>query len=241
MRSPERDLCELSIARAINARRAGVTEPRTPPWLFEMVMRLPGNIPARYPYEALCLAGLRVQDDQLYNGFLVMETQWLLQRGWNVDMSLMLWRNFRTAFPQLRFEPEAYRAMPRSELVKEYGETFGNVIADVCVDPDSQPVINALLFRRFNSDIDRACALAVVTTRISPDAVVSADLSRVDLIHSMTFWDPVMFNPSDKPVTLETAKAAAIFYKNTDGGTLRTTFTLHPCEIDYAHPEEALR
>lgn len=235
----EQQLCDLSIAKAVNARRAGVTEPATPPWVFKLLLRLPGQISARYPYEALCMTGLRIVDDLMYTGDVSIETQWLLQRGWNVDMSIMLWRNFRVAFPQMRFEPETHRALPRTELVKEYGETFGNVIADVCVDPDSQPAINALLFNRFDRRIDRACTMGVVTTRVS-QRHVRDELEHADLVNGLAFWDSTLFHVTDKPVTLAAADAARVYSEYT-GGVLRTTFTLHPCEIDYAHPEEALR
>lgn len=246
MADDERDLCELSIANAISARKKFSSDPQTPPWLYKLLLRIRDQIPARYPYEVLCLAGVRVSDT-FYARSAEVQARWLLQRGWSVDMSLQVWKNFRLMFPTPRFEPETLRILPREGLVAEYGKTFGDLIADVCVDPDNQPVIAALLFNKFDSYIERPMTLAGTAITIDENQLFDRDPNWVcnsqinfdfQMIEVGTFED--MQTVVDKPVTL-TADVARRIYARATGAEPRRTFTLNPLEISYEHPEKALR
>lgn len=240
----EWELCELSIAQMVNQRRASGAEPKTPGWVYDLLRRLARQIPARYPYEVMCLDRFRISDALFrsdYRNALVIDAVWLLQRGWSVEMSLQAWRNFRTAFPVLKFDPIAFKVMHRDDLIEEYGPTFGNIFADLCIDPDSQPVIGALLANCFEQNIQRAYTLAVTSTEVSMEVMENGlDINEVALQIDLKYHDFNGFGLVDAPASVDPLYARRAYNKCT-GGTLPDTFSLHPRDIDYAHPEKAPR
>jgi len=236
----QHDALEYSIARAINDRRQRAVDGKNPPFLFDVVLRMARRLPVMFPYEVLCCSRLQVSDN-LYARSVSLDAVFLLQRGWSLPMSLMLWRNFRAAYPLLRFQPEAHQVLTRQQLQEEYGP-FGDVIADVCVDPDKQPVIAALLYNRFEEGIERPCTLAVASLEVT--AELGQDWSKIldaaDLPVTLKFMSS-FGEVVDEPTTLSETSAQNIFKAATGGGTLQTRFSLHPLDIDYGNPEKALR
>ena len=240
----EWELCELSIAMVVNRRRQSAAEPKTPSWMHEFLCRIARQIPTRYPYEVLCLDRMRVADAAFrsdYRNVITIECVWMLQRGWDVGMSLQVWRNFRFAFPQLKFDPIAFKVMHRKDLVEEYGETFGNIFADLCIDPDSQPVIGALLYNQFNQNIPRPCTMAVTSCEIAEELIEDfLRVSNMTVDINLQFVDFAGFGVTDSATTMPTQNARGVYNKCT-GGNLRDTFTLHPRDLDYGNPEKAPR
>ena len=72
-------------------------------------------------------------------------TRMVVQLGYDMETSMLLWRNFRLNFPGDPFAYGAKQLLSRQQLVEQYGKTYGEMLAQVITEPDSQPILGALL------------------------------------------------------------------------------------------------
>lgn len=231
---------EASVVRALRD-VARSSRDRIPLWMPGLLNRIPARVSSILPLEVVCVLRVGMTHDMMrYEKKL--NVQVLAQRGWSKELSFAAYKNFRFVHPALRFPVEAFRVMPRASLVDEYGHTFGNLLADVCVDPDSQPYFHALL----TGDL--------TTQRWRPmlDALLQYDMTMLDQIVTPNgslpsgFVETVMYRngPADlydagtTPRTLGHAEATEMFYDAT-GFTPDFTFDISPQEMDYEALAEA--
>lgn len=127
-----------------------------PLWLSAVLNRLHSHIPNVVPYDALALTGIGWQRDVQVTNVHNLTAGLLLEKGWSVDQSVLVYKNFRLCHPQLRFDPQMLRTFSRKQLREELGFTYGDIVADVCSDPQAQPVFNALLFGTLDTPVPRA-------------------------------------------------------------------------------------
>lgn len=213
-----------------------------PPWLHQLLMRLPNAVPSREAVEVLAVTGLMVtQADLDWN--LELTVRLLLQRGWSVEMSMMMFKNFRLAHPLPQFKPEMYALMSRKQLQDSFGVAFGNVIADVCVDPDSQPVFAALLFGNLDDAITRPCMHAALKMRIDRDLANDGRLPGARLEFSLEGVTRLGVAPGGPMKSIPYAEAVTL-YQEATGCTPEFLVSINPREVDYeelARLGEALR
>lgn len=229
----QRKLCLDSIERVLKARRESGAEPATPPWLLSALCRLVGRVPVTVEYEPMCLDGVRLYDDVAQWGSQTLSTRWLMQRGWDLNTSLLAWRNFRTAYPQLRYDPVAMQVMSRDQLIDEFGTTFGNLLANLCIDPDSQPIFHALLHKRFEQNVRRPMAYVELSVRYM---MAHAERMEHELPNFMLrYFKGQGDQPQEKPVTIDDDTARNVYHRCT-GHDLQTEISLHPIELDYEDP-----
>lgn len=194
--------------------------------------RVQARAAAMAPIDLLCAYAMKVDPDVArHDGALFVAMGCLAARGWCRDMSLMVYRNFRLCYPQLRFDPEAHRVMSRAQLIEEYG-TYGNVIADVAHDPTSQPYFDQLLHGRPNEI--RARELRRVGVRVALDADRDNYMIREVQLCGLKEGEIIdMLRPVEQGDLYGYAEATKLYRDATGQEPCFTTENLDPLTDDY--------
>lgn len=224
---------EISIDRMIEKyRKMGYAQPDPPPWLRMLLHRLRFAIPAKHAAEVLAVTGVQAVHD-MYGGRLNVHVRMLLQRGWGVNMSMFMYKNFRMCHPtNYGYEVENLALLTRGQLIAQFGPSFGAVLADMFADPDSQPVFCALFMGKLDELVVRP-ALHVATVievgdDVTGDTVMRADLGPLRLLDAS---EPGQM-PGGEPKTLTYTTAFQI-YRDATGLEPDFTFDINPRELDY--------
>lgn len=187
--------------------------------VFSILSKLPQAMSSRFPVEVLALLGTAVYESIDPAGAPFLKVRLLVQRGWDRDFSLMMYKNFRLNYPTLNgYEPEALRLLNRKQLQREFS-AFGDTVADVISDSECQPFFHALLFGKTETQVHRPCADVVVTVEISDDPQVDRILG------------------ASMERGLDTSIPAGIafdLYRKATGQDLALNFSINPYEVDYA-------
>lgn len=207
-----------------------------PSWVVEVLSRLKSAVPAQHPVEVLAVTGVVVENDFAI-GHYKIEVSMLVQRGWSVDVSLLAFRNFRFAFPNEQFKPEMYSLLSRKQLCDTYGSSFGNLIADICVDPDCQPVFARLLRGQLDGvEVVRPTMHVMMTVHLDERMLLETNgrLPRgFNLTTALTDFGSPVRSPGGPPCTLPYTEAARLYHQATGGCEADFTFSLSPTEVDY--------
>lgn len=214
---------------------------QVPAWLPTLLDRLPTAVPAQHPFEVLCVTGLMCQQTS-YDYHRKVGVRLLLQRGWSVEMSMQMFKNFRWSHPSDVIAPDMLRLLSRKQLTDTYGMTFGTVIADVCMDPDTQPVFAALLSGDLDRLVARPASHAVFQVLVDSDLLPDDNSSLPqNFFQSGELHDAGV--PTAAPATIPMAEAARL-YKDATGCDPEFVFNINPRELDYdalAHSAETVR
>lgn len=108
------------------------------------VGRMRAVVMNRLPVTPMCVTHIQHEFDLTALQHKVV-TRMVVQLGYDMETSMMLWRNFRLNFPGDPFAYGAKQLLSKEQLVDQYGKTYGDMLAQVIIDPDSQPILGALL------------------------------------------------------------------------------------------------
>lgn len=203
-----------------------------PLWMRLTIDRLYALVPQIVPYEPVCMIGMDWSDEVFANGHTV-RVGLLLEKGWSVETSILTYRNFRLSHPTFRFDPVVFRTFSRRQLQEELGVTYGNIVADLCVDPDAQPVFGALLFGDLIQPTQRAYVAKEMAFSVSQQ--VAKELTASGRMASTVFLDLKGCSVKEvvddgRPYSLDTA--AQVYAKRT-GFTLDPSINIDPRSFDH--------
>lgn len=208
----------------------------SPKWVADLLTRLRNVVPSQHPVEVLAVTGVSIQADLAWSRYRVSVAM-LVQRGWSVEMSLLTFKNFRFAFPMEQLKPEMYALLSRKQLCDSYGDTFGNLIADICIDPDCQPVFARLLRGQMdNTEIVRPTMHVAVAVDID-ECVLQLNGGSFPRGFNLSTLLADIGSPArmagGPPCTLPYTEAARLYHEATGGCEADFTFSLNPQEVDY--------
>jgi len=106
--------------------------------------RMPLAIPTMEPCEVRAVLGFQL-DFEAPSAKYTMATRLLLSNGWSVQQTAQFYDNFRTANPEL-FDVRLARLFTREQLRTTYGNLYGDVLADLLVEPRRNPLLYALFY-----------------------------------------------------------------------------------------------
>lgn len=208
------------------------------PAIITLLERLPAALAAREPLEAVCVTGLQSYAD-LASARIRVGARMLVQSGWDMQLSMLMYRNFMFLQPKPRYPVETLRLMTRTQLHEEYGPTYGEVIADVCTNPSLQPIFAALFFGDLDREVVRPMRHIVVRFLVDERLMMYMD-PRMAQKAEIAFEEfEECGGPGDLPVAgappriVPYSEAAALYHENV-GEEPRFTFSINPREIDYA-------
>lgn len=218
---------DYSIAKCLGKRERMFSTNReaVPRWLINVVLRLEEALPAYHPVEPLCVTSVDVDYEHMYDRHHI-RCGVLAQRGWGLNMSLMLFKNFRFMYPTLKYDPQMHAVMSRQQLVDEYGDTFGNVFADLCRDPASQPILWHLLNNKLESQLHRPCIHAWTTFTVDQQNG-KGQFARLPLYAYGAAAD------ENTPISSMLIADAEARYRHATGLEPDFTYSLDPREVDY--------
>lgn len=124
------------------------------------------NVALANSAELLACTSIHVVDDNYTSAGIGLRLRAIAHVGLDRESSLMMFKNFRLAFPQLRFDPNMHKLMSRKQLVEEYG-MFGELLADVAHDPASQPYFSQLIMGNMHLTYGRQVHAAGVSVDIA--------------------------------------------------------------------------
>lgn len=206
------------------------------PVIATLLDRLPAALAAREPMEAVCCTGLTATMDYAARA-VVVSARLLAQTGWDMHMSLLMYRNFVFLQPQPRYPVETLRLMTRTQLREEFGETYGDVIADVCTNPSLQPIFAALFFGDLNREVVRPMRHIVARFLVHEEIMLHRDTTLARgaelAIETVTDYGAAGAVPGTAPRILPYSEAVDL-YRESTGEEPRFTFSINPREIDYA-------
>ena len=231
MSDPRQQAYVVSVVRALRESMKGGFE-RTPLWIRECLEALYTRVPATVPFDLLALRGVGITADYANDRFVVSVGA-MLERGWGLDQSVMVYKNLRLAHPRLRYAPAVYRTFSRAQLRDEFGTTYGNIIADCCSQAFAQPVFSALLFGELDLPVPRA----FVSTGFNFD--VDGKLAK--LLDETGAFPSGMYMQFDGLSTAEIEKnghahtpfEAETLYNRLTGATLSSSDNINPRSFDY--------
>ena len=206
--------------------------------IITLLERLPAALAAREPLEAVCVTGLKSYAD-LASLRVRIGVRLLVQSGWDMELSMLMYRNFMFLQPKPRYPVETLRLMTRTQLIEEYGPTYGDVIADVCTNPSLQPIFAALFFGDLDREVVRPMRHIVVHFLVDEKALLYMD-SRWAQKAEIAFdaieecGGPSAGAVAGAPPRIVPYSEAAELYKENTGEEPRFTFSINPREIDYA-------
>ncbi len=154
----------------------------------------------------------------------------IAQRGWDRETSVLMFKNFRLAYPQMRFDPELHRVMSRQQLIDEYG-LFGDVMDDIARRPGSQVYFERLL----SGNVDLAVSRPVIAVNVLVGGEFASHLADAVVTVQMHGEDSKRFGqylPVSQGEVLSYATASTI-YKKATGLEFEATGDLHPLWNDY--------
>jgi len=220
--------------------------PPLPQWVRPLLLRLKNAVPAQHPVEVLAITGMYIAQKDV-DWTMQVVVRMLVQRGWSVEMSLLMYRNFRLAYPMLRYKPEMYALLSRKQLREEFGSTYGDVIADICVDPDSQPVFSRMLSGNLDDLVLRPAMHVMVAFDIDQllfhDSASTLPVSAKLSIELSNVQSGQLMGNGGPPQSL-TMSVASSLYREATGSEPEFMVPINPREIDYenfASVGEALR
>ena len=108
------------------------------------VGRMRAVVMNRLPVTPMCVTHIQHELDLTALQHKIV-TRMVVQLGYDMETSMLLWRNFRLNFPGDPFAYGAKQLLSRQQLVEQYGKTYGEMLAQVITEPDSQPILGALL------------------------------------------------------------------------------------------------
>lgn len=182
------------------------------------------------------LAYIEVEEQRYINPMWI-KAKLLCQRGYNVADSLRIYHNMNEYSPSVMSVPfDAYRLMTREQLKQDHGAFFGNLIADLCIEPHSQPILYALLTRDIDRLVYRPCVLVGMRTPVTALHHINHDQMPVTL-HDPDTWKLL---PMDKLLQMKSVpheQANMMYHAATGDESVEFLVSIHPLDIDYATGE----
>jgi hypothetical protein len=234
-----------SVAHALKSPKLAMPLMGDQLWLArEVLLAAPTMVSVRAPYEVVCVTDARLDADYMRRDSTVMFKA-LALRGWGLEISAMMFRNFRMFHPAARFDPELHAVMNRQALIAEYGSTFGNLFADINADPGCQPIFEQLLSNELDVMVSRApCMLAARVTLDGSTLSRSSDWrAALNSVEVFPLVEGCELGHNGPPTILSYTRAAQTYREHTGLDLLFTT-DLDPRTNDYekiAATGEALR
>ena len=162
-----RATCRVELARA---------EHRQPPWLFEALGKIHGHVPTQVPYTVLALRGIAWERQEYNLDVDRIRAGLLLHNGYDLETSVLLYKNLRIMYPEWRIDPNMWRTYSREQLRDELGITYGDIVADLISDPFSNPIFASLLFGELDQPIKRQFGLHTVYFVVDRQILVNGRL-----------------------------------------------------------------
>lgn len=228
MSDPRQQAYVVSVVRALRESMKGGFE-RTPLWIRECLEALYTRVPATVPFDLLALRGVGITADYTNNRFVVSVGA-MLERGWGLEQSVMIYKNFRLVHPHLRFNPSVYRTFSRAQLRDEFGTTYGNIIADCCSQAFAQPVFSALLFGELDLPVPRAFVSTGFRFEVAHKLLDQN--GRLPLGMNLTLLDLSM-SSIEKDSHAHAPFEAETLYNRLTGATLSSSDNINPRSFDY--------
>jgi len=166
------ELYQKSV-RAVIRKELSRTEHRLPPWLFESLGKVFHHVPTQVPYSVLCVHGLSWEKATYDLNTERIRVGLLLHNGWDIETSCLLYKNFRLAYPQWQVDPHMWRTYTRQQLRDELGPTYGDIVADICSEPTSNPIFGSLLFGELDQPIRRQFGQHTMKFDVGADLVMA--------------------------------------------------------------------
>lgn len=224
---------DVSVKTAIDSMMVS----QAPAWLPVLAWRLRDAVSAKYPLEVLAVTGLDVQRD-VASPVLKVKFRVLAQRGWDLDTSIVLYKNFRFFHPVLAVPIEALPLLSRKQLIETFGDSFGTIIADLMVDPGTQPIFLALLNGTLSNPVTRPLVDAVLCVDVMDDTdpvKIAVDPVQISSIQYVTPGGGLL---SDKLVSISEWDAATLWQRAV-GTRPNFSTSLSVQDIDYEKIAEA--
>lgn len=224
---------ELYLKSTRNAIRAyvPVSTHRVPHWMHAVLSKLYHAVPARAPYSVLALWGLAWERVPMMD-IERLQMAIILQKGWDLETSALLYKNFRFLHPVMEYNPHVLLTFNREQLKDQFGATYGDVIADLCSDPGSQPFFSAMLFGRLDVPVTPAFCLAQMAVFINTKLITSTSFETGWPSHIQPVIEGCSRNEiASGALTLDYHEVAYRYEKAT--GAPFCLPDLHPRELDY--------
>jgi hypothetical protein len=181
--------------------------------------RMQTMVPALLPCEVMAMLGLVLEKDEAAQAYSMI-ARLLLSAGWPVAQNVQFYQSFRKANPEL-WDLQLARLLARGQLQKTYGLGFGDVIADLLVEPRKHPLLYAMLYGNITEPIEMVFRTAFVPLVMPYDKLF---LSTTD------DWLYALEIPAQSTATLDghyiNHVVAKRLYGNATDGNLPTTLTL---------------
>lgn len=220
---------------------------RLPRWMPRWLVSLEKKMPTAHPLELLALTGLRwEQDDMQYT--MRLDLRMLVQMGYGPAASVAMYSAFRAIHPTLPVPAETFPVLTRNQLCEMFGPGFGNMIADICVDPARQPCFAKLLlggdvFQPVEMHAALSCVTATFNQMMLNDHKDSDEPPSGMQIPLELFSLVSGSSPQKGPLVPLPPHEAQQLYRDATGQEYPRFYSLHPLDVDYGshHPEEEVR
>ena len=190
------------------------------------------NVALANSAELLACTGIHVVDDNYTSAGIGLRLRAIAHVGLDRESSLMMFKNFRLAFPQLRFDPNMHKLMSRKQLVEEYG-MFGELLADVAHDPASQPYFSQLIMGNMHLTYGRQVHAAGVAVDIAHNSSLDRGYQTSVQVFGLREGDVATTGtPVSQGTVLSYANAAQAF-RDATGHEPEFSTDIHPLWNDY--------
>ncbi len=152
------------LIRLAQTSRAGRDSAR---WFGEVASKS-YNVALANNAELLACTYAHAENDNYSTPGIALRLRGIAHVGLDRESSLLMFKNFRLAFPQLRFDPAMHKLMSRKQLIEEYG-MFGGLLSEVAHDPESQPYFSQLVMGSMHVTYVRRVHAVGVAVDISYD------------------------------------------------------------------------
>jgi hypothetical protein len=207
------------------------------------VGRMRSVVMNRLPVTPMCVTHIQHEFDLTALQHKIV-TRMVVQLGYDMETSMLLWRNFRLNFPGDPFAYGAKQLLSRQQLVEQYGKTYGEMLAQVITEPDSQPILGALLrgetagtMHSLTYSTLLACGTPNVKEADIKDAKALAEcaITDVETLWYGRFGSAATPTDSSPPVIMDWSTASSIYedaIRPLDG-SLPHGFSIDPKFVDY--------
>ena len=187
--------------------------------LIVLARRLPRAVPVVRPLDVLAMLTAE-SFHNVYSNKFNTAFELLASRGWNITQTTHMHAKIIEKLRCLHTPADMARLMTRQQLCEAMGLTYGDMLADVIVDPGSAPVLYAMLYGNIMEPVD------LTFSQIRVDVSYDEETLRQgpEAFKYVPIPDPLTSKPF-LAINLNTETAQRLYYDAT-GGSLPTRVQL---------------
>ena len=187
--------------------------------LIILAQRLPRAVPVIRPLDVLAMLTAETFHN-VYSNKYNTAFELLASRGWNITQTTHMHAKILEGLQRANTTADVARLMTRQQLCGAMGLTYGDMLADVIVDPGSAPVLHAMLYGNITQPVDLTFAQIRVDVSYDEETLRHGK----EAFRYVPIPDPITSKPFIA-MNLNTETAQRLYYDAT-GGSLPTRVQL---------------